>query len=95
MLLARLIRVIIYETQHTKSGRDWPVKHPNRRSGFPGPEITDEFKLESIVELGCAEHGAASEGGVEGVEDDGREYRKGYVAVFDIPGVGVKCDRES
>ncbi len=25
MLLPRLFRVILYETQHTKTGRDWPV----------------------------------------------------------------------
>jgi hypothetical protein len=68
--LSRLFRVIIYKTSYTKMGRDWPVKQPNRKSDFFTLELMDNFRLESVVEPRCAEHGAVSEGGIERVEGD-------------------------
>lgn len=48
-------------------------------------KIIDSFILESVVQSGCAEEGAASEGVVEGVEDDGGENCKAKVSVRGIP----------
>jgi hypothetical protein len=40
----------------------------------------------SVIETGCAEDGAAAEGGVEGVENDGGEYCECGKPVVFVPG---------
>jgi hypothetical protein len=42
MLLARLFRVIIYETQHAKTGRDWPVKRRSEKRQMKAAEAALE-----------------------------------------------------
>jgi hypothetical protein len=39
-----------------------------------------------VVEMGHADEGVAGERGMEGVEDDGGQYREGGKAVAGVPG---------
>jgi hypothetical protein len=41
--MARLFRVIIHETPHTKTGRDWPVKRQYRKRAFRGGSALNPF----------------------------------------------------
>ena len=49
--------------------------------GFSTLEIVDNLIQQSVVDFGCAEDRAASEGDVEGGKDDGGEYCKGSITV--------------
>ena len=50
--------------------------------------------IRSLVESGCAYDGAASEGVVEGVEDDGGKYCKGGKAIGGVPGRNLERHRK-
>ena len=58
-----------------------PEIHAILPLGFPALEIVDNLIQQSVVDFGCAEDRAASEGGVEGGKDDGGEYCKGSITV--------------
>jgi len=54
----------------------------------------DILKLESLVESGCAEHGAATEGGVEGVKGKGEQQCQSCQPDPGIPGGELRRDWE-